>query len=410
MGFSASLIFIKAGNQPVTDKKVLDALWQVGWDYTGDASFEEAMFADEDKTYIAYFNDTIVIGTQEIPLYFLNDGITGSEEYLIEQFGDAEIAGVTLQSSVNHWGYGIIQNKQKIRAYGGNYQAPVLIDHGNPLPEEMGLLENRIIKEDGAVYYIIDGQEYSADAIGEELVFDLVQRYTGYALNDVNNPLDTLVFKRFEKNKYYDSNTKAEIAGDLTLSDELYDRLEPEQYGYQKIKLTQPDGSLADIKKYIQTALANGAINPAIVFQLKPLVVVAYAYDIDCVVPLLFPEGYEPPIAIEKGQRLLSINMYGKNGGELEQDLIEGKNSTGSWKTFAPHIADFYSTETAVIEEKKKEIEEQYWERIPVLIQEYFKVNPNRKRLGLNAYSGFALNYSRPTPPPSKKPWWKFWG
>jgi hypothetical protein len=415
MGWKASLIFIKHSPQGTTDEQVLNSLSARSWDHTGDASFEEAMNADETKIYIARLNDLIVVGKAELPIHFLNEGISFPEQNIIDAFKDAEICALSLESTVNHWGYGIIQQGKKIRARGGNYEAPLFIDYGKPLPEEEDLLSRLEIKGDNSRVYRIEGYEYTEDQVGENFVFEIAKRYTGYSLDNGNNPLDKLTFKCYEKSLYVDHSSVASSPGQITLSDEKYERLEPEQFGHNKVPLTGPDGQPADGKKYIKSSLQRGDCNPAFVYQLNPLIVIAYAYDIDCIIPVLFPKAYQPPFELVLNQRLLSVNMYGQENGKLAEDLIEGKDSSNVWKTFVPHIAELYSDDTTLIEEKKAAIEEKYWQRLPILAKEYFEANPGRYRLGLNVYTGFPLVYKRPTNPSTvQKPkltkrWWQFW-
>jgi hypothetical protein len=408
MGWKASMIFIKNAPAPVTDKQLLDAMWQYGWTH--------AINPDNDKTYIARLNSTIVICNAKVPMEFIGEDLSVYEKGLSElTLNQSEICGITLQSTVNHWGYGIIQNGKKIRVRCGNYEMPLSLDYGNVLPEEEALLSRLIIREDGSRLFKIDDSEYTEDQVGEEFVFEIIARYTGYPLANSNNPLEGLIFKCYEKNPYFVSTSKAKLAAELTVSDAKYAVLEPEQYGYGKAPLVITKGVPADIKKYTKTVFEHGICNPAYVYQMNPLMIVAYSYEIDCVIPILFPKNYQPPIALKLNQRLLSVNTYGRNNNIIEDDLNEGSESINEWKNFSPHIAELYSDDILLIEEKKASIEERYWLKLPLLTKEYFEVNPKRYRLGLNGYTGFRLEYTKPEITPSQqnkttnKKWWKFW-
>lgn len=415
MGWKASLIFIDNVQTTNNEQNILSALNQEDFIYTGDASFEEALNAEKDKTYIASLNNVLIIGTAEAPVLFISDYLSDFEKTLADYFNNSEICGITLQSNVNHWGYGIIKNNEKIRVSAGNYAMPLIADYGTPVEEEHDLLSKVVTKEDGSKVFIINNEEYQYDMAGENLVFEIAKRYTGHALNSFDNPLQNLTFKCYEKSPYFDNTTKASSPGQLILSEAKFIALEPEQYDFKTVPLKDSDGNPADLRKYAQTALHNGACNPAYVFQLKPLIIIAYAYDIDCIIPLYFPSEYQPPFEPILNQRLLTVNLYGTNNNLLSEDLIEGKNSTNYWKNFVPHIAELYSDDTAIIEQKKAEITEELWQKLPLLAKEYFQVNPNRYRFGLNGYSGFPKVYTRPQTPnqapksnPEKK-WWKLW-
>jgi hypothetical protein len=319
-----------------------------------------------------------------------------------------------LESTINFWGYGITQEGKKIRARCGNYDTSFSIDYGNALPEEEYLLSKGIIKDDGTRIFKIDGIEYTEDQLGESFVFEIVAKYTGYPLTNSNNPLEKLIFKRYEPNPYFISTSKAELAAELTVSDAKYALLEPEQYGYGKASLVIKDVP-ADIKKYIKTVFEHGIYSPAYVYQTSPLMIVAYSYEIDCVIPILFHRNYQPPIALQLNQRLLSVNTFSRNNNIIEDDLIEGSESINEWKDFAPHIAELYSDDISSIEEKKAAIEEKYWQKLLLRTKEYFEVYPKRYRLGLNGYTGLRLEYTKPEIMPSQqnnhsiKKWWKFW-
>lgn len=416
MGWKASLIFIKNVPASITDKQVLDAMLQYGWNYEADAYFDEAINADTNKTYIARLNDTIVIGNGKIPLTFLSEELSHYERGLSEMTANkSEICAITLESTVNHWGYCVIQDGKKIRVRGGNYDNSLSLDYGIVLPEEQDLLSKLIVKEDGSRVYKIDGVEYNEDQIGENFVFELVGRYAGYSMANSKNPLETLTFRRYEPNPYFVSTSKHELAAELTISDSKYEMLEPELYGYKKAPLTIKKGVPANVKKYIKTVFQHGICNPAFVYQLNPLIIVAYSYEIDCIIPIQFPKTYQPPVVLKLNQRLLSVNTYGRNNDVIEDDLIEGPESINEWKDFAPHIAELYSDDISLIKEKKAAIEEKYWEKLVILTKEYFEVFPKRYRLGINGYTGFRLEYTKPEPLPiqteqsSNKKWWKFW-
>lgn len=89
---------------------------------------------------------------------------------------------MVLHSVVNLFGYAIYQNGELIRVRAGSADDGLIIEQGEPLPEEEALFAKSVLKDGERIYRTeINGQleEFTEDTFGEEFVFDLSQRFLG---------------------------------------------------------------------------------------------------------------------------------------------------------------------------------------------------------------------------------------
>ncbi|MGK0480412.1 MAG: hypothetical protein ACJAQ3_000375 [Planctomycetota bacterium] len=114
----------------------------------------------------------------------------------------------------------------------------------------------------------------------------------------------------------------------------------------------------------VRRVLWFGDSNPAFLMSTAPVIVAAYAKDIDAVALLSFHEDDIEDLGLKKGDRLLSINFYrSANSGVVAQDLSPGPHYSGDWQHFTPMIADLLSDYEGRIARRKAEIPEDIWER-----------------------------------------------
>ncbi|MBV7530518.1 hypothetical protein [Chitinophaga sp. sic0106] len=146
-------------------------------------SMNRAIYPDQGKIYIGHVQNCLVITDFYLPEINLTSEISPMEAILIQEFPNAEICTLVLHSTVNFWGYSIIQNGIKVRARAGSADTGTTLDFGTALQEELPLLEKSSIDEDGNRLYIIDGETYMEDQVGENLVFDVASRYFGAPLD-----------------------------------------------------------------------------------------------------------------------------------------------------------------------------------------------------------------------------------
>jgi hypothetical protein len=107
-----------------------------------------------------------------------------------------------------------------------------------------------------------------------------------------------------------------------------------------------------------------GDCNPAIVISLNPLVVAAYADEMDAVVLLRFKSSLVAAFDLTLGKRLVSANSYMEQVGRaFARDVEVGENHTGRYVNFKPVILDFITKDKERLELLRKMIPEAMWHR-----------------------------------------------
>jgi hypothetical protein len=107
--------------------------------------------------------------------------------------------------------------------------------------------------------------------------------------------------------------------------------------------------------------LWQGCIGSAVVAVLRPLIVAAYACDLDGVVLLQFPDSLVEEYNLEAGSRLLCVNIFSRTPPAVP--IEHGPASSGSWADFHPLIAEFFSDDRQRVLERKAEVDEPMWQR-----------------------------------------------
>jgi hypothetical protein len=150
----------------------------------------------------------------------------------------------------------------------------------------------------------------------------------------------------------------------LALSEKLLRRLHPELFGvrggiHDLVMAPEQASSRISVLR-LEEHMRMGDSNPAIVIQKTPLIIAAYSYDLDAVLLLRLPDELATRHGFEVGDRLLSINTYGK--GLPARDIEKGAEATG-WDNFHPVIAELACEDEATIAVRKKKIDERFWLR-----------------------------------------------
>jgi hypothetical protein len=192
----------------------------------------------------------------------------------------------------------------------------------------------------------------------------------------------------------------------LTLSHRKLKALEPELYSsrsWQKFlrengyRLAAPNEDADHWKSYVEENLQRGDCRAAIVVSTSPLLVAAYAGELDCIAMLRFSDQLIPKYDLSAGTQLLAVNLYLEWNFFLPEDLNPGPRQTGKYRNFAPMIADFLTDDVNLVEEKKAEIAKAEWRRAEALGREYLK------RRGEKARDGRPLLCHLPAKEPEKK-------
>jgi len=192
----------------------------------------------------------------------------------------------------------------------------------------------------------------------------------------------------------------------LTLSHRKLKALEPELYSsrsWQKFlrengyRLAAPNENADHWKGYVEENLRRGDFRAAVAVSTSPLLIAAYASELDCIALLRFTDQLGPKYDLSVGTQLLAVNLYLEWNFFLPEDLNPGPRQTGKYRNFAPMIADFLTDEVNLVEEKKAGIVKAEWRRAETLGREYLK------RHGEKARDGRPLLCHLPAKEPEKK-------
>lgn len=170
--------------------------------------------------------------------------------------------------------------------------------------------------------------------------------------------------------------TVASDPGGIPLNREALQRLEPDAGGHA-------------LERYAWH-LANGDSRAALVVarEAERVIVAAYTDELDTVALLAF--GARLPQVRERrpGDRLLAVNTYVPRSRGLAPDLAAGSNDTGRYGNFHPLIADFLTDDLALVEARKREINEGEWRQCEVAGAEAMARLNGRFRDGRPSASG----------------------
>lgn len=193
MGWKLSSIIIN----PKTDVDFEDLLNKLGFKNlikVETQSYEDVMYPESDKVYIGFYKNNLIISADKLPVNFYETTLSNKEKILIDNFPNSEICAVSLQSTINHFGFAIISNGEKIRVKAGDAELGTVIDIGEPLNEEKLLLSQSEVTDNGERLYFLDDnlkEPYLENQVGENFVFEIFKRYTGELLNADEELLDT---------------------------------------------------------------------------------------------------------------------------------------------------------------------------------------------------------------------------
>jgi hypothetical protein len=223
MGWKLSSVIIT----PLTEVNYNDLLNKLGFKNLTrleDEPFDSAMYPDKDKVYVGNYKNNLIICADKLPLSFFTKSLSETEKILIKYFPDSEICAVSLQSTINHFGFAVIKAGEKIRVKSGDADIGTTIDIGNPLQQEQDLLSMSKIDIKGQRLYYLNGytdEPYLENQVGENFVFEIFKRYTGELLDEDDDLLDTnfATYKFSEETFSVDKYFSGEWQGQFSYGD-----------------------------------------------------------------------------------------------------------------------------------------------------------------------------------------------
>ena len=140
-------------------------------------------------------------------------------------------------------------------------------------------------------------------------------------------------------------------------------------------------GNRAALRFLVNDQLTHGDSRAAVVVSLAPLIVAAYADDLDCVTMLRFPDEFVERYRLHLFSRLLTVNRFFV-GGPTAPDLEFGPLKLSDHTNVQPFIADFLSSDEERLRERKQRISQQEWKRATSLGRRALELRGLRARDG----------------------------
>ena len=192
MGWKLSSVIINSSTD-ISYDDLLDKLGFKNLTRLEDEPYDSAMYPDKDRVYVGNYKNNLIICAENLPLKFYDKSLSDTEKTLIKYFPESEICAVSLQSTINHFGFAVIKAGEKIRVKAGDADLGTVIDIGKPLEQEEELLAKSKIDDKGQRLFYLDGDSdpYLENQIGENFVFEIFKRYTGELLDEDDDLLDT---------------------------------------------------------------------------------------------------------------------------------------------------------------------------------------------------------------------------
>ena len=113
-------------------------------------------------------------------------------ERFIDKYFDSEILILEANSVVDYRAYALYQQGKEIRAYAGDVDHGVMIDRGEPLPEEQPFYNKSFMRDGQRVFTDeLNGvpDETEQIAFAETLMFHIASRFFGCPLDQYNGDL-----------------------------------------------------------------------------------------------------------------------------------------------------------------------------------------------------------------------------
>ena len=167
---------------------------------TKEISIHDAQYAK--GTSIGKFGDKIFIVSQDLVFKFYDKTQSEFEKRICDSFPNSEIAILTLNGTVDLYGYNIIKDGKRQRVKSGA-DLELYVDYGAKLPEEIALSKEKIF--DDEELKDIKGDNLKEDVkkiIDQEIsirtTFRLTKRYFGKQFDETGSDYEKILVTLFE--------------------------------------------------------------------------------------------------------------------------------------------------------------------------------------------------------------------
>jgi len=200
MGWKIYLIIISnANNINTTDvpKKIgLDDLKP-----TKEITILDAQFAK--GISIGKYGDKIFIVSQDLVFKFYDKTPSAFEKRICDSFPNSEIAVLTLNGTVDLYGYNIIKDGKRQRVKSGA-DLELYVDYGDKLQEEITISKEKIFDEEELKDIEGDNSKEQVQKIIDQEVsirttFRLTKRYFGKQFDQVGSDFEKIMVTQFER-------------------------------------------------------------------------------------------------------------------------------------------------------------------------------------------------------------------
>jgi hypothetical protein len=130
-------------------------------------------YANKPTTLFAGFhNGNLLLVHQDLVIKFFGPEQSEEETLFVQTFPDAEIAVLIINESVGLFSYAIIKNGKKIRMKDG-CDGNIYNDSGDPLPEELEILSEKIFMEE-------EIEEMGENGLSDQEIADTIKFEASY--------------------------------------------------------------------------------------------------------------------------------------------------------------------------------------------------------------------------------------
>ena len=182
MGWKTDTVLIRPARQAEAGEGLLRDLGFQALAPLGERPYEQAIWPDPGAVWVGSAQDCLMISARGLADRFFEREPSPLVQSLFRRFPRSEIAAVTLHSVVNLWGFALFRDGKLVRRKAGSADDGTFEDMGDPLPEEGELLAKSSRNAKGErVYRLAEfpDEALPEDAVGEEYVFRIFERFTG---------------------------------------------------------------------------------------------------------------------------------------------------------------------------------------------------------------------------------------
>jgi hypothetical protein len=193
MGMKMNALVIK-GRPNCTSLELVQSLGFENAKWIEDSVVEVYIFPDNNILTVAYWDDYTVLTNSELAWYLIEPELTSTSfrvDNALKHFQKQDALAIYLQSTVNGYGFSLVEEGRVKRSIIGQYEIEPMERGPRTLIEEKYHKMAEVIN--GELIFNYEGEQYTHDAIGESIVLDQLEDFTGKGSGEIHE-LKTEVF------------------------------------------------------------------------------------------------------------------------------------------------------------------------------------------------------------------------